>query len=223
VIVGVDAEGEAGRGGLLESLKPDELPREQSVVIGEALANRLSIAPGQSIAIIGQDANGYPVSDLFRVRGIVKSSVDIVKTMGVVMSVADAAELLDMPDKAHEIIVHGEDYDRAEALAARIAQLPALAGAEVLWWRESLPELGTLIDLKGWFDLIFLAIVFVAAAAGIANTATMSTFERTHEFGMLLAVGEPGPGGSYRWWSSNQSSSDWSGWLSGQSSGPPLS
>lgn len=189
VIVGVDAEGEAGKGGLLESLTPDELPREQSVVIGEALANRLSIAPGQSIAIIGQDANGYPVSDLFHVRGIVKSSVDIVKTMGVVMSIADASKLLDMPDKAHEIIVHGEDYNRAEALAALIAQLPALAGAEVLWWRESLPELGTLIDLKGWFDLIFLAIVFVAAAAGIANTATMSTFERTHEFGMLLAVG----------------------------------
>ncbi|MBI4831750.1 MAG: ABC transporter permease [Candidatus Lindowbacteria bacterium] len=189
VVVGVDAEGEAGKGGLLETLRPDELPRQRSVVIGDVLANRLAVKPGQSIAIIGQDANGYPVSDLFLVQGIVKSSVELVKTMGVVMSIADAAELLDMPDKAHEVIVHGEDYNKAGALAARIARLPALAGDEVLWWMESLPELSSLIDLKVWFDLIFLAIVFVAAAAGIANTSTMSTFERTHEFGMLLAVG----------------------------------
>jgi ABC-type lipoprotein release transport system permease subunit len=34
-----------------------------------------------------------------------------------------------------------------------------------------------------------LVLVFVAAAAGVANTALMSTFERTHEFGMLLALG----------------------------------
>jgi ABC-type antimicrobial peptide transport system permease subunit len=34
-----------------------------------------------------------------------------------------------------------------------------------------------------------LLLVFAAAAAGVANTALMSTFERTHEFGMLLALG----------------------------------
>jgi putative ABC transport system permease protein len=34
-----------------------------------------------------------------------------------------------------------------------------------------------------------LLIVFVAAAAGIANTMLMSTFERKHEFGMLLSLG----------------------------------
>ena len=37
--------------------------------------------------------------------------------------------------------------------------------------------------------VFILVLVFVAAAAGVANTALMSTFERTHEFGMLLALG----------------------------------
>ncbi|MCH8217322.1 MAG: hypothetical protein IH892_11190 [Planctomycetes bacterium] len=31
-------------------------------------------------------------------------------------------------------------------------------------------------------------VVFSAAIAGVANTLMMSAFERTHEFGMLLAV-----------------------------------
>jgi putative ABC transport system permease protein len=38
-------------------------------------------------------------------------------------------------------------------------------------------------------DLVFVGILFVAAAAGIANTMMMSTFERRSEFGMLLALG----------------------------------
>ena len=52
-----------------------------------------------------------------------------------------------------------------------------------------MPELLRFVKTKAWFDAIFLVIVFGAAAAGIANTAMMSAFERTHEFGMLLAVG----------------------------------
>jgi ABC-type antimicrobial peptide transport system permease subunit len=46
-----------------------------------------------------------------------------------------------------------------------------------------------MLDMKNLIDLLFVGIVFVAAAAGVSNTAMMSTFERLHEFGMLLALG----------------------------------
>jgi ABC-type lipoprotein release transport system permease subunit len=105
------------------------------------------------------------------------------------MDIGQAGTLLAMPDQAHEIIVHGSDHRRAPELAGQIAGVEGLSEAEVLPWREVVPELARVIDMKSWVDLIFLAIVFVAAAAGIANTAMMSTFERTHEFGMLLALG----------------------------------
>jgi len=189
VIVGVDVAAESAKGGMLESLGPDNLPEHRSVAIGKVLANRLEVEVGQAIAVIGQDVHGYPVSDLFEVRAIMDSTVDIVKTMGMVMSLADASEFLAMPDQAHEIVVQGDDYREAETLKASMSALPALEGTEVLSWRESVPLLVTIIDMKIWMDLVFLVIVFIAAAAGIANTATMSTFERIHEFGMLLAVG----------------------------------
>jgi putative ABC transport system permease protein len=189
VIVGVDVDAESEKGGLLEHLKPEELPGERSVAVGKVLANRLGIEEGHSLAVIGQDADGYPVSDLFIVKSIISSTVDIVNTMGVVMPIAYAGELLMMPDQAHEIIVQSDDHRNAETIAASISALPELADAEVLPWRDAIPELVRLIDMKWLMDLGFLGIVFVAAAAGIANTATMSTFERTREFGMLLAVG----------------------------------
>jgi ABC-type lipoprotein release transport system permease subunit len=189
MVVGVDVWVESEKGGLLESLEFSKLPGERSVVLGKVLANRLNVKAGQLIAVIGQDVDGFPTSDLFRIKAILPSKVDLVKTRGIVMSLADAGQFLAMPDQAHEIIVQGDDYRLAEDLDARISTLPALEGAEVLSWREAVPELVRMIEMKWWIDLIFLAIVFVAATAGIANTSMMSTFERMHEFGMLLALG----------------------------------
>jgi len=188
-VLGVDTTIESQNGGVLENVDPNDLPANRSVVIGKVLANRLGVQAGQPIAVLGQDVDGFPASDLFEVTAIIDSKVDLVKTMGIIMSIADAGEFLTMPDQAHEIIVQGKDYRNAEALAQSISNLSTLADNEILTWKESMPELVRIIEMKWWVDLLFLGIVFVAAAAGIANTAVMSTFERKHEFGMLLAVG----------------------------------
>jgi ABC-type lipoprotein release transport system permease subunit len=189
MIVGVDPSVESGPGGLLESLPPDVHPRGKRVAVGRVLANRLHVNEGEELALIGQDVQGFPASDLFAIVAIIDSPVDLVKTRGVVMSMETAAEFLEMPNQAHEIVICGSNVDRADALAREIAALPAVSGMEVLSWREAVPEFSRMIDMKDWFDLIFLAIVFVAAASGIANTSMMSTFERTRELGMLLAIG----------------------------------
>ncbi len=189
VVVGLDCEAEVGDNGVLGNLDTALLPGEGSVAVGKVLATRLKLKEGDQLAIIGQDADGFPVSDLFEVKAIINSSIDLVKTMGVVMPIDDAGTFLAMPDEVHEVIIRGKDHNNAGALAATIATLPALSGMEVISWRESMPMIARLIDLKIWFDMVLLAFVFVAAAAGIANTSMMSTFERIHELGMLLAMG----------------------------------
>ncbi len=189
MIVGVNTNVETKKGGILESLRPDQLPKSQQVVLSRVLANRLDLKAGQQLAVIGQDVDGFPTTDLFVIKSVMQSSVDIINRMGIIMSMADAGEFLAMPDQAHEIIIRGGDHRKAKRLAAAVKSLPALADAEVLTWREAAPELVTLIDMKKWSDLIFVAVLFVAAAAGVANTMMMSTFERIKEFGMLLAVG----------------------------------
>jgi ABC-type lipoprotein release transport system permease subunit len=189
MVVGVDIAKESQRGGILEGLAPEALSGSGNVFLGKVLATRLGVTSGQQLAVIAQDVDGFPVSDLFRIRGILDSKVDIVQRLGIVMPLQDSGEFLAMPDQAHEIVVQGEDFRKAEALAAATAALPSLTDSEILPWREAVPQLVRLLDMKGWADFFFLAIVFVAAAAGIANTSMMSTYERKSEFGMLLAVG----------------------------------
>ncbi len=189
VVVGVDTGAERAVNGILHALPPADVPGDRVVVVGKVLANRLGVAVGQQLAVIGQDIDGFPAVNLYRIRAVIESTVDIVESRGIVMDLGAARELLAMPDQAHEIVVRGADYRQAAALAPRISALDGLARTEVLPWRQLVPELARITDLKAWVDLIFVGIVFVAAAAGIANTAMMSTFERTHEFGMLLALG----------------------------------
>jgi ABC-type lipoprotein release transport system permease subunit len=70
-----------------------------------------------------------------------------------------------------------------------LASLPALAGAEALDWQTIAPEMLGFVEIIDVAGIFALALVFVAATAGVANTMLMATFERTRELGMLLALG----------------------------------
>ena len=187
VVVGIQLEEEMKPGGLLEDLSEREFGG--GALLGSVLANRLQINEGEQLAVIGQDADEFPVTELVTVGAIINSPVELVKTMGVLIPLEDAQELFALTDQAHELIVLGSDYERADDLAAALRGLPSLEGAEVLTWREATPDLARMMEFKEWIDFVFVGILFIAAAAGIANTAMMSTFERLREFGMLLALG----------------------------------
>jgi ABC-type lipoprotein release transport system permease subunit len=138
---------------------------------------------------VGQGADGSLANDLFTVAGLVETPVDFVNRQAVVMELTEAQELFALADEAHEIVVHARDPEQVQALARRLAALPELAGTEVLDWQTLSPEMLSLVELVRVAWVFVLLLVFVAAAAGVANTMVMATFERTRELGMLLALG----------------------------------
>jgi len=190
VVVGLDPALERSARGLLgEAQRGSAELRGRQVLVGAGLANEMGAKVGDELAVVGQGADGSVANDLYRVAGVVKSPVDMVRRMGLLMTLPAAQELFVMPDEAHEITVHGRDPAQAHAIAKRIAGMPAFATAEVKAWDELAPELTTMLRLNDLFTWVILLLVFVAAAAGVANTMLMATFERNHELGMLLALG----------------------------------
>jgi len=187
VVIGVNAEAESRGAGLLAHL---DAPLEKGkVLVGHILARRIEAEPGQEIAVVGQGADGSIANDLYVVQDIIRSPSDIVNQSGLVMTLASAQELLALPDQAHEIVVHARTSGTSGELAERLSKRPLLAGTEVLPWRELVPELTMIVDMAKYAGYFVLVLVFIAAVAGITNTLMMSTFERMHEFGMLLALG----------------------------------
>lgn len=192
-VVGVDPASESHDGGLLPGLDDEEFIGEGRVLVGNGFARRYNIESGAELALVGQDVDGSIASGLFTVTEVISSPVDVVNSLGIVMTLEDAAELLAMYDQVHEVVVYTHDIALLDETTARLSALPALAGLELLPWREVVPQMVGMFDMIDVFLFVVLLIVFVAAAAGIANTMLMSTFERKHEFGMLLSLG-CGPG-----------------------------
>ncbi len=193
IVVGIDPEAETHDSGLLPAGTAPGSLGERSVLVGRGFARRYDIVPGMELAVVGQDVDGSIASGLFTVADSVGSPVEIVNNLGIVMTLDDARDLLAMSDDAHEIVIHVRNSDVIDDTVSRLSAAPTLGGLEVLPWRDVVPQIVAMIGMMDAFLMIILGVVFVAAAAGIANTMLMSTFERTHEFGMLLSLG-CGPG-----------------------------
>jgi ABC-type lipoprotein release transport system permease subunit len=187
LVVGLDPAAESGPMGLLAGAP--EPPRGRRALMGRPLAELMGVRAGDEIAIVGQGADGSLANDLFTVAGLVSTSVDFVNRQGVLVRLEEAQELFAMPDEAHEIVVRGRDPTRSRQLAARVAALPELSGAEVLDWRTLSPEMVSLLEFVQVAWVFVLVLILLAAAAGVANTMLMATYERTHELGMMLALG----------------------------------
>lgn len=187
MVVGIEVDKEIGEYGLL----PEQLSGlgEYEVLVGERLARKANIEVGQEIAIVGTAADGSLANDLFIVKSIVRTRVDMVNQSGVIMNIQDAQRLFVMPDEANEIIVRGSSSTDAEQIVKELNTLAILSDMEIKTWRELSPELVLIIDMADYIGYFVLILVFIAAIAGITNTLMMSTFERMHEFGMLLALG----------------------------------
>ena len=133
--------------------------------------------------------DGSLANALYTVAALIETPVDLVNRQAVVMTLGQAQELFVMPDEAHEIVVYARDPERAAAIAGRWNGSREIGGAEVLDWKTLAPSMVDLVELIEIAWVFVLVLVLIAAAAGVANTMLMATFERTHEFGMLLALG----------------------------------
>ena len=187
VVIGLEPERESGRMGLLASARTR--PAGRNIAIGRKLATSMGVSVGDELALVGQAVDGSLANDLYRVAELVDTQVDLVNRQGIVMELGEAQRFFGMGDEVHELVVHARASGSSAELARRVAALPALRGAEIRDWRALAPELLALIQLIDISWIVVLGLVFVAAAAGVANTMLISTFERTRELGMVLALG----------------------------------
>lgn len=187
VVIGLEPARETGDMGLLAAARTR--PAGHRIAIGRRLAGAMGVHAGDQLALVGQAVDGSLANDLYTVAELIETPVDLVNRQGIVMELAEAQRLFELSDEVHEIVVHGRDATQPAALAARVAALPELRGAEVRDWRSLAPELVGLVQMIDMTWIFVLVLVFVAAAAGVANTLLISTFERTRELGMVLALG----------------------------------
>ena len=97
-------------------------------------------------------------------------------------------EGFDLGDEVHRVLVAADSISDIDDVA-RSVDLALGDGYSTLKWNALMPEIeqGIQIDWVSAQLMYWLLLILVAFA--IVNTFMMTVFERTREFGMLLAIG----------------------------------
>lgn len=191
MMLGVDPERERLVTTLHKALREGEYldaADRRGAMMGERTAEILGVRVGEEVALVTQAADGSVGAARFRVRGIYRSGINVIDTSFIFVPLAAAQELLTLEGRVTTVAVRLADLDD---VPRTVAQLRSDLGPdfEVLGWKALMPELSGNVELHSLFVNMILLIVFSVVTLGIANTVLMGVMERTHEFGVMLALG----------------------------------
>lgn len=161
--------------------------------LGAVLAKNLGVAVGDEVAVVGSSAAGGVAALAATVVGTFRTGQADFDRSQLHVRLDEFQEAFGLPDQVHAIAVTLEDAATAEDAAA------ALADGETVGvpWQRLLPDVHQLAELKYQSTYMIYALLLLLVSFSIVNAFLMATFERTPEFGMMLALGMP-PGGIMR-------------------------
>jgi lipoprotein-releasing system permease protein len=151
-----------------------------TVVVGDALAEKLDVEIGDTIDASFPEAN--PAN--LKVVGIYDSGTPMDETLAIT-SLSTAQDFLDVSNVVTTILVRVDDRERAQAISERIDTI----GYPASGWKETNPEIIQTLKMEGISNAITLSLIVIIASFGIVSTLFMVVMEKTKEIGMLMAMG----------------------------------
>lgn len=162
-------------------------------LIGKLLAKNLKAALGDELVVLGQGRDGSVAATVMTVKGIFSSGQDILDRSSMQISLKDFQDIYAMRGAVHEVVILCKSLNDVqkikETVAAKIRKIDNNHHLIVLDWMELLPGLVEGIQMDLYSALIFYLILVIIVAFSILNTFLMAIFERTKEFGVMLAIG----------------------------------
>lgn len=196
MIMGVDPAAEARVTTLAdlvrqgEYLSPDDYDQ---ALVGTLLAQNLGVGLGDEIVVMGQGRDGSFAASVYTVKGLFSSGQDEMDRAFMYVPLDNFQDVFFMQDAVHEVVVKADDLSLVDGLKAAIrAGLDKEGlgdGLAVRTWEELLPGLKQSIQMDLVGGLIFYLLLIIVVAFSILNTFLMAVFERTREFGVMLAMG----------------------------------
>ena len=192
IVVGVEPSKEAKISAVARKVKTGKYLADDDIrkcLVGSKLAEYLEVGLGDKIVVLTQALDGSTGAMKFTVKGIIKMGADKFEKTLVVVPIDCLRGILRAEGKVHSVVCALTSPEIVhQAVNGLSAQLDE-SKLSVLGWPKLVPELLEFIELDDTFGNIFLSIVLLVVIFGILSAVFTSVLERTHEFGLMLALG----------------------------------
>ncbi len=195
---GIEPDGEAHIGSFMRYIQGRPLADKDTdgMVIGQGVAQSLNLKVGDHATLVISLAQGAVNTLDFKVIGIFQSFSREFDARAVRIPLPAAQDLLDTRS-VHLVITTLKLTNDSERIANMLKKALNDEGLDIMTWRELSDFYEKTVQLyEAQFGVLRL-IIFLMVLLSVANSINMSLFERTREFGTLLALGET-PNGVFK-------------------------
>tara|TARA_B100000609_G_C17220471_1_gene439679 strand:- start:1513 stop:2766 length:1254 start_codon:yes stop_codon:yes gene_type:complete len=152
------------------------------IVIGESLAEDLSLKLGDKIRIVASNKN----TNTYTISGIYYSGMRRMDKQTVFLPIRDAQSLFQLGNAVTSISIKLKDVFEANNLADRLKyRIPY----EVNSWMRDNSRLLSAMESQGQTTLLILIMTTIAAGFAIASILIMAVVSKLKELGILKAMG----------------------------------
>lgn len=164
------------------------------IVIGAVLARNLRVGVGDELTLLGSGRDGSFAAAVATVAGIFDSGVAELDRTIAEMPLGLFQDVFYMEGSGHQVVVNAPRLGQVAALQSRVAALlPDGQDLVVHNWDALQPGLKQAIQADISSAVFMYGVLVILVAFSVLNTQLMSVLERTHEFGIVLALGlKPG-------------------------------
>lgn len=159
---------------------------DAGIVLGQDLARKLKTRLGKRVIVMSQAADGHLAERGLVIVGLFGNTRPAQDEFGFV-SLGAARAMLGIGTQLSEIAFDAASGVRAATLLTALQH--AAPGLDVQGWTTLEPLAYAAQTFSQSYIAIWLLVMFVLMAIGIVNTQLMAVFERTHELGLLQALG----------------------------------
>jgi ABC-type lipoprotein release transport system permease subunit len=158
------------------------------MLIGQILADKLSLKAGDSTTLLVNTSNGSVDQQTFVIRGVYTTHTPAYDGSVVFLPLAKAQAFAQAGNHASLIFILLKDQQQAPAVMASLHSSTYIFKT----FEDMNPLLVTVDDYANSFMWVLYLIVLAMVATVIINTFIMAVFERTREIGILAAIGMRG-------------------------------